>query len=305
QARAKFHRLMATRLASDPGVQPDTIKGAAAIWITLNQNPSNRQWLPRFVEFAGGEYLADIKQDLLTRYRVYLRGITYHRGNNGPERNLSHETIRHYVRTATAVLKWAKEQGYMKVVPTPPKLAKRVPKDRDVDLNRLGEILDSLPERAGRILRFIAYTGCRPSEACRLEWRHVHLDKKLCVIDEHKTADETGEPRTIFLPDQAADILSTMAPTIGPVFTNRFNRAYKSNGLCSILRRHGGVTPYALRHTFAQTVSDGGEVPVEVLARLMGHTDTKTTGFYFKVRDRRAIQAAQTIKFSVTKSETA
>jgi hypothetical protein len=42
--------------------------------------------------------------------------------------------------------------------------------------------------------------------------------------------------------------------------------------------------------------SDSGEVPIEVLAQLMGHADTKTTGFYFKVRDRRAIRAAKTLR---------
>ena len=35
--------------------------------------------------------------------------------------------------------------------------------------------------------------------------------------------------------------------------------------------RHGDIMPYQLRHTFAQTASDTAEVPVEVLARLMGY----------------------------------
>ena len=83
---------------------------------------------------------------------------------------------------------------------------------------------------------------------------------------------------------------------VGPVFTNPFGRPYKPPGLCSILKRHGSITPYQLRHTFGQTASDSGEVPVEVLARLMEHADTKTTGFYFKVRDKRALAAARMIK---------
>ena len=62
----------------------------------------------------------------------------------------------------------------------------------------------------------------------------------------------------------------------------------------------GGITPYQLRHTFTQTASDSGQVPVEVLARLMGHTDAKTTGFYFKVHDRRAIQAAKTVNLKLS-----
>ncbi len=50
-----------------------------------------------------------------------------------------------------------------------------------------------------------------------------------------------------------------------------------------------------LRHTFAQTVS--GQVTEQDLAKLMGHTDTKTTRFYYDVRDTRAVEVAGTIKF--------
>jgi len=76
-----------------------------------------------------------------------------------------------------------------------------------------------------------------------------------------------------------------MKPTVGHVFANRYGRPYKPAGLCSILKRHGGITRYQLRHTFAQTVSDSGDVPVEVLTRLMGHAYTKTTWPYFKAQD--------------------
>lgn len=51
-------------------------------------------------------------------------------------------------------------------------------------------------------------------------------------------------------------------------------------------------------------LSDSGEVPIEMLARLMGHGDTKTTEFYFKVRDKRAITAARPIKFPTLKAKT-
>ena len=68
---------------------------------------------------------------------------------------------------------------------------------------------------------------------------------------------------------------------------------------CSYARR-GGIPPYQPRHTFAQHASDGGDVPVELLARLTGYVDTKTTAFYFKVRDRRAREAARTIMLRVT-----
>ncbi|MFQ5502117.1 MAG: tyrosine-type recombinase/integrase [Phycisphaerae bacterium] len=297
---------MAQDLREVPSDRPETVAGAVDKWLILNPKPAYEQWLAQFVTYAGKVFLDDIGNDFLTRYLINLKAFTYHRGKRGPTRHLSNETIRHYIRTATAVLRWAHKQGWAGTMPEVPKLDKSVKKARDVDLDRLKEILEGLPERAGRILRFIASTGCRPSEACRLKWSAVRLDDRRCILTKHKTANETGEVRTIFLTDEAASILRTMPPTIGYVFTNRYGQPYKPNGLRSILKRHGDITPYRLRHTFAQHVSDGGVVPIEVLARLMGHTDTKTTGFYFKVRDKRAIGAAKTIKFpTAVKTEAA
>jgi integrase len=298
EVAAEWYRLKAEATRpTTPSDRPELIAGAVTQWLVLNPKPAYEQWLTPFVTYHGTEYLDALGDDLFTRYLIHLRKYTYHRGKNGPTRHLSNETIRHYIRTATAVLRWAHKQGWVSKGPEVPKLPKPVRKTRDIDPDRLCEILDDLPKRAARILKFIAYTGCRPSEACSLEWRHVHVDAGLCILEEHKTADDVGEPRTIYLTPEAEQILRTMKPSPGPVFTNRFGRPYRPSGLCSILKRNGDITPYQLRHTFAQTVSDSGEVPVEVLARLMGHADTSTTAFYFKVRNRRARQAAKTIKF--------
>jgi integrase len=53
-----------------------------------------------------------------------------------------------------------------------------------------------------RFLLFLRYTGCRPGEASKLEWRHIDFERKLAVLspEEHKTGRKTGKPRTILLP---------------------------------------------------------------------------------------------------------
>ncbi len=50
------------------------------------------------------------------------------------------------------------------------------------------------------------------------------------------------------------------------------------------------ITPYSLRHSYAQRHADGG-TPVEVLAELMGHTKLSTTQGYYKVTDKRKRKA--------------
>jgi hypothetical protein len=43
-------------------------------------------------------------------------------------------------------------------------------------------------------------------------------------------------------------------------------------------------------------------VPVDVMAKLMGHNSTTTTAFYYEVRDARAVEAAKGIKPQTTKA---
>ncbi len=50
------------------------------------------------------------------------------------------------------------------------------------------------------------------------------------------------------------------------------------------------ITPYSLRHTYAQRHADGG-TPVEVLAALMGHSRLSTTQGYYRVTHKRKRKA--------------
>jgi integrase/recombinase XerC len=290
----------------DPNGAPASIAGAVVAWMKLHPAPAYRCWLKFLVSFAGDEHLGNVGRDLLVRFHLWLRDYRYRRlgkiinrqtGERAKHepRPLTAETVRHAIRSATAVLRWAHGAGWLRVLPDVPKTAKPLRQDRDVDPAKLWEIIDALPDRAGRILRFIAGTGCRPSEACGLEWAHVHLDAGVCILPMHKTAAKTGAPRTICLTDEARAALKGLKPGPGPVFQNRHGGRYTPMGLCSILRRHGGITPYQLRHTFCQTAAEA-EVPVDVLAKLLGHQTTEMTAHYYSVRDRRAIGAAATLR---------
>ena len=54
---------------------------------------------------------------------------------------------------------------------------------------------------------------------------------------------------------------------------------------------HDGVTPHALRHTFATRIAEA-DVPLDVLQDLLGHSDPRTTTIYAQ---RRAAAAAEAI----------
>ena len=69
-----------------------------------------------------------------------------------------------------------------------------------------------------RLLTFIRLTGCRPSEACKLRWRHIDWERCIAVFppSEHKTGKKTGKPRTLFLTPPAVKLLKVIKAGIAP-----------------------------------------------------------------------------------------
>lgn len=300
KAFAKFHRLMADTLSRDnsPG-RPTTIAGAAEVWCRIHKSPEHIIWLRQFIRFAGPTHLDEVTPDLLHGYHDRLLKATYRsRGKDGKPigkpKHYKPKTICHYFDDAKAVLRLAANRKWCEM-PDVPKPAKSHFVDRSAKSD-LWDNLDAMPERAGRLLKFIAATGCRPSEAIKLEWSQVHRAHRVCVLPDHKTADKTGEPRRIALTDEALAVLRDTPRTDHPnVFLSRFGRPYTVQGLRSIALAHLGVNPYDLRHTFAQCAIDSGEAPATV-TKLLGHKTSGMVWTYAQIRERQLIDTARNLK---------
>lgn len=226
-------------------------------------------------------------------YRVepsrHARGSTPAR--SGP---YSAWSIRERVTYAVRIARWGYERGWLPRMPRRPRLPAPARRPKDLSPERLAEVFAKLPPNAGRLLRFCLETGCRPAEGRLLRWDQVDLQRKTCILTAHKTAHRSESPRMVFLTETAISLLGEYSPAKHPswVFPSRRGEPYTSSGLRSILRRHApGVTPYQMRHTFAQRASDRG-VPTDVLAGLLGHADTRTTRFYAEISAERLSQAA-------------
>lgn len=58
-----------------------------------------------------------------------------------------------------------------------------------------------------RYWTFILATGCRPGEAIGLRWDQIDWERKVIVLEEHKTAGKTGQDKAIPLGSKAIRIL--------------------------------------------------------------------------------------------------
>jgi site-specific recombinase XerD len=80
-----------------------------------------------------------------------------------------------------------------------------------------------------------------------------------------------------------------------PVMSNQKMNAYLKEiaDLCSV---HKPLTFHIARHTFATTVTLNNGVPIESVAKMMGHTSIKTTQIYAKVMDHKISEDMQALK---------
>ncbi|WP_152054446.1 hypothetical protein [Tautonia marina] len=131
-----------------------------------------------------------------------------------------------FVRVLGTIYRWARRRRLIDCPPpTVPRLPRKLRRDKIPTAEEMEAILRAIRSPEFRDLaRFVALTGCRPSEAAAIEARHVEGD--VVVLDEYKTRRRTGDVRAIVLNEPAREIvgrLVTLRPE-GPIFRNRAGR---------------------------------------------------------------------------------
>jgi integrase len=196
-------------------------------------------------------------------------------------------TSRHHAATAAkAVTRWAKRQGLIDADPLADmeKPPRRLRRELVMDAREAGKVINGMPPGPFRdLLTFLFETGCRPSEAARLEAEHLDASRGIAILSVHKTSAKTAKPRIIAMTPEALTLVQRLAkanPT-GPLFRNTKGNAWTKDAInCAIrrLRRKTGIgydfTAYVLRHGWATDALAAGE-PVALVAEMLGHSDTR------------------------------
>ena len=163
------------------------------------------------------------------------------------------------------------------------------------DYGRLGEALKRIEDTEpviAALIRFLALTGCRKSEARLLRWDM--LDVNRAALPDSKTG-----PRAIWLGNAALALISEQALTCAFVFSIRdkpvsiariakvWNRVREEIGFPT-LRLHD------LRHGFASVAISSGE-PLRTVSGLLGHSELQTTAGYAQFAEAPVRQAAERV----------
>ena len=177
------------------------------------------------------------------------------------------------------------------------------------DFQRLLTYLDRNPypqiQAAARFIRLLASTGCRKSEAAKIEWRHVDFEGgQLTVQGDAVYGPKNWKPRTIPLFPELKTFLQaefsrqkpqTVEKTVAEVkeASGTLTKACKELGLRKL--RHKD-----LRDLFATRCIEQG-VDIPTIANWLGHSDggALLMSTYAHLRQTHSLKMAQQVSFGI------
>lgn len=163
--------------------------------------------------------------------------------------------------------------------------------------SQYGKTCSFLDFRYRTLTMFLAYTGCRFSEAINLKIKNIDWDGKARII-----GTKTNENRVVYFTEPLASRLKKLCTNKKEedlVFLNSRNNKINAQDFSVDLKKRAravGITkrvfPHNFRHSYATHMLEIG-VPITEVATLLGHKDIQTTyDNYMHLADKTLQRAA-------------
>lgn len=195
------------------------------------------------------------------------------------EEGLSVATVNRRLAKLSKMLNYALDVG---LIPTMPKIKfhkEGVGRTRFLTREEEERIFTALPDKYRHYATFLLYSGCRCSEALKLQWQDINGGR--VTFWETKN----GKPRTIPLHSRAQvalqwtkgqDWIRPFARIDYDLFHNAWQKAKAAAGL----KDDNQVVPHVLRHTCASRMAQSGDVDIYVIMNWLGHSSITVTKRY-------------------------
>jgi integrase len=218
---------------------------------------------------------------------------------------LAPATVNRYLAIIVALLnRCMSDWGWLRAVPTVKLLKLNNARHRWLNSVEEARLLAQCPSHLADLVVFLVETGARLSEALRLTWAEVDLDRKPRGLVKFMQT-KSGKPRGVPLSNRARDLLlrvregqkglSIHKPDHGRVFLyagkgragkgvafSTFRSYRNPHGAWATAVRRAGLGDlhlHDLRHTFASRLVMRG-VPIMAVSKLLGHAGLAMTMRY-------------------------
>ena len=258
-----------------------------------------RSDLERFIEFWQEEFAnmpaARTSLDKVDTLSIRSHLAALHRAQ------LSNRSLSRHLSTLRSFFRWACREGHIEKNPAKglpqPRIARTLP--RALTLADTEQLLDTtdegnLPGREIALFELLYATGLRVSEASGLDLADLDLESRLVRV-----TGKGNRERIVPFGDTAADALAAYLPVRSvltakaqspddaePLFVNARGGRLTPRSMARLLKRRlraaglpTGISPHALRHTFATHLLQAG-ADLRAIQELLGHASLSTTQKY-------------------------
>ena len=132
------------------------------------------------------------------------------------------------------------------------------------------------------------YTGLAYSDMYNVDWTQAEKRKDGRYYIRQSRLKTNEEYYLLLLPPAVA-VLERYKWQLPTISNQKYNDYLKGLGLACGIKKP--LTSHVARHTFATTITLANHVPIEIVAKMMGHSDIKTTQRYAKVLAEDVIDA--------------
>ena len=255
-----FLDYIAARIA-DRGLRPNTVKNHTSSLRVLTE-------FGRIVNFSDLSYEKIIEYDawLHERYTSQVSIHTHHK----ILKVYINDAIRGGIITDNPYSRFSVSRGKSE--------KRRYLTDDEVTRLRDAVIKRKTFDQVRDLFLFQCYTGLAYADLCRFDFKDaVSRNGKYVILDRRV---KTGEDYYLVLLDPAVEILKKYKWKLPTLTNQQYNLRIKV--VADMVGLGKNLTSHMARHTFAVFAINHG-VPIETLAKMMGHTDVKTTQQYAKI----------------------
>lgn len=271
-----------------------------------------RAALKALTAFYGDTPLDGVTPATWLDYRAFRAGVR--NSSHGTKKTVSARTINADQQFASRILNEAVLDGHIAANPLAgmKKLREQKRPRRYLTKEEIGRLIDAAPKHFRPFVIAAVYTGARKSELTALRWSDIDFERGKITLVRSKVGnvdaiDLHPAVRTALLRLRQR---RTKTGPGDPVFLSRRGTAFTNitKSWAIALRGAGlegrpGLTPHALRHSFATHFLEGGGAVTD-LQQQLGHAALATTQIYAASLSERRRAAVMALDFKRKKGAT-
>lgn len=258
---------------------------------THKRHQTSKVHVERFIKYKYGKDDLPIDQvdfKFLSAYEHYFKTV----------RKCNHNSTMKYIKNLGKVVRMALAEGFISQNPfdrmkmTYQTVNREILSQQELDHLKDIEISEGRLDRVRDMFLFCSYTGLAFIDIVNLKMSNIYVDADgTSWIKNKRTKTKTEYlvplskiPLEIIDKYQEHPDRQLAGKVIPKISNQKYNEYLKELAIrCKINKN---LSSHIARHTFATTVTLENSVPLEIVSKMLGHTNLKTTQIYAKVKEK-------------------